>query len=84
MYFDYAGFGSDVKIDLDTDDENDAYILEMSDEDAGIYAFENWGEPPPAIMERYFDLDAFARDIRLNGDVKTFEYAGKTWVTDTV
>lgn len=81
-YFDYEAFGRDVKIDLDTEDEDDAHILEMSDADAGFYVFENWGEPSKRIMERYFDMDAFARDLRLGGDVSSFEYAGRTWTTD--
>ena len=31
------------------------------------------------LGERYFDVDAFARDMELNGDVTEFEFAGKIW-----
>jgi len=33
-------------------------------------------------LENYFDYDAFARDMELNGDVVEFEFAGQTFTAD--
>lgn len=77
-YFDYEMFGRDAKIDLDTADPDNEYAFEMSDYDYGVELTESIGEYPAF----YFDREAFARDLRLGGDVIEFEYAGSDWVTD--
>lgn len=84
MYFDYESFGRDVKYDLDSDDPNDAERLEMDDADLGEEVIRDiYGRDVPAeLVTRYFDYDAFARDLRLNSDIHEFEYGGKRWVTD--
>jgi len=83
MYFDYERFGADLEHDLDPDDEGDQYYLDMTDQKRGeeyvdSIGFESLGE----TAENYFDMDAFARDLELGGDVTEFEFAGKTWTTD--
>ena len=83
-YFDYEAFGRDVKYDLDPDTHADQARLDMDDADLGEEMLRDmYGREIPAdLAERYFDYDAFARDLKLNGDVHEFRFGGKRWVTD--
>jgi antirestriction protein len=83
-YFDYEAFGRDVKYDLDPDTHADQARLDMDDADLGEEMLRDmYGREIPAdLVERYFDYDAFARDLKLNGDVHEFRFRGTRWVTD--
>jgi antirestriction protein len=54
----------------------------IEDEDLGIDFVRDVGMESVGNAEFYFDMEAFARDLKLNGDVTEFEYLGKTWTTD--
>ncbi len=82
-YVDHERFGRDLAMDLDPDDEGDAYYLSLSDQERGeeyvdSIGFESLGD----TAEAYFDMDSFARDLQLGGDVTEFEFAGETYTTD--
>ena len=85
MYFDYEMFGRDLGFDLDPDDPDDEYYLNMSDRERGEEYVDSMGGVKALgkeIGERYFDVDSFARDVELNGDATEFEFAGTTYTTD--
>jgi antirestriction protein len=65
FYFDYDAFGHDLSIDAD---EEDSERYEgMSDEEIGMqYMDDVYGdEIPKDLVDRYFDFDAYARDVFL-------------------
>ena len=85
MYFDYEMFGRDLGFDLDPDNPDDEYYLNLSDRERGEEYVDSIGgvkELGKEIGERYFDVDSFARDVELNGDATEFTFAGSTYVTD--
>lgn len=84
MYFDYVAFGRDLKFDLDPDEPGDEYYLSLSDQERGEEYVDSMGgvKELGQVAERYFDVDAFARDAELNGDITEFDFAGDTYVTD--
>lgn len=83
MYFDYERFGRDLEQDLNADDENDQYLLDMDDEKRGETYVDDIGfESLGKTAEEYFDMDKFARDAELGGDISEFEFDGRTWTTD--
>lgn len=82
MYFDYELLGRDLGFDLDSDNPDDEYMIEMDDRERGEYWVEQVGIEGVSNPDFYFDMEAFARDMRLNGDVTEFRYLGKTWTTD--
>lgn len=77
MYFDYEHFGRDAKIDLEEDDP----AHDLSNEEYGLELVDDLGSSN-VNAEFYFDMDAFARDLRLGGDVSEFEFNDSTWTTD--
>ncbi|MBW2672229.1 MAG: antirestriction protein ArdA [Deltaproteobacteria bacterium] len=85
MYFDYETFGRDLGFDLNADDPDDEYYLNLSNQERGEEYVDSIGgvaELGKEIGERYFDVDAFARDVELGGDATEFDFAGSTYVTD--
>jgi antirestriction protein len=38
----------------------------------------------PEHLRYYFDYEAFARDMELNGDVTGFRSAGRDWVIERI
>jgi hypothetical protein len=84
MYFDYAQFGRDLKMDLDPDNPDDEFYLNMNDAEAGEEYVESAGgvEALGDTAERYFDVDSWARDMELGGDINVFDFAGTEYVTD--
>ena len=71
--------------DEDEDEAEQAVIDEydaIDDEDLGLDFARDVGYESISNAEFYFDMDAFARDMELNGDVTEFNFAGKTWTTD--
>lgn len=52
------------------------------------YLIDMYGEKyanklPEELRKQWFDLEAFAQDLDLNGEVREFEFAGKTWTAET-
>lgn len=84
QYFDYEAFGRDLAYDLDADDPDDARLLDMSDQKRGEEYVDQMGSVADLgkNAENYFDMDAFARDLELGGDVTEFDFAGTTYTTD--
>jgi len=83
MYFDYEAFGSALEQDLNPDEEGDRYYLDMNDYERGEAYVDSIGfDSLGKAAEEYFDMDKFARDLDLGGDVSEFVFAGKTWTTD--
>lgn len=84
MYFDYERFGRDLAFDLDADDEDDAYYLEMSDRERGEEYVDSMGgvDQLGKTAEEYIDLDAIVRDMEYNGEITEFDFADKTYTTD--
>jgi antirestriction protein len=81
-YFDYEAFGRDLAMDMDEDDESDAYYLSLSNQKRGEEYVDSMGsisELGPEIAKRYFDYDALARDMDIGGDVDEFDVAGTTY-----
>lgn len=69
----------------DEDEAEQAVIDEydaIDDEDLGLDFARDVGFEGIANAEFYFDMDAFARDMELNGEVTEFEFMGRTWTTD--
>lgn len=69
----------------DEDEAEQAVIDEydaIDDEDLGLDFARDVGFENIANAEFYFDVDAFARDMELNGDVTEFEFMGRKWTTD--
>lgn len=62
--------------------------LSFSEGDVKAYAesyIDDMGGPAKLgkeTLEMYFDYDAFARDMELNGDVVEFEFGGTTYTAD--
>ncbi len=82
-YFDHERFGRDLAFDMDPDDEGDAYYLSLSDQERGEEYVDSIGfESLGKAAETYFDMDSFARDLQLGGDVTEFEFGGDTYTTD--
>lgn len=83
MYFDYEQYGRDVAMDLDADSREDRHLFAMDDYERGATVIDELGfESLGKTAEDYFDMDAFARDAELGGDISEFEFAGRTWTTD--
>lgn len=63
IYFDYDTFGHDVLIDADEEDRE--RYEGMSDEEVGMQVIDDvYGDKIPAdLADRYFDYDAYARDV---------------------
>ena len=38
----------------------------------------------PENLRYYFDVERFARDMELNGDVTGFRFAGRDWVIECI
>ena len=75
-YFDYEAFGRDIRLEYYKDDDMPETAGEYwcgdedaSDEEIGEAVVDDlgWGGVGKDNMERYFDYEAFGRDIRLNG-----------------
>ena len=83
-YFDYDSFGRAVKMDLDSDDPRN----DDDDDDVGYEYVESiggvsgLGDVLGATAENYFDVDRFARDLEMSGDISVFTFAGDTYTTD--
>jgi hypothetical protein len=62
-YFDYDAFGHDLSIDADEEDRE--RYEGMSDEEIGMqYMDDVYGDKiPKDLADRYFDYDAYARDV---------------------
>jgi antirestriction protein len=62
-YFDYDAFGHDLSIDADEEDRE--RYEDMSDEEIGMqYMDDVYGDKiPKDLADRYFDYDAYARDV---------------------
>ena len=62
-YFDYDAFGHDLSIDADEEDRE--RYEGMSDEEIGMqYMDDLYGDKiPKDLADRYFDYDAYARDV---------------------
>ena len=84
MYFDYETFGRDIEMDLDPDRKEDAYYLDMTDQERGEAYVDDVGGVSELgkMAEQYFDVESYARDLELNGDVTEFDFAGTTYTTD--
>ena len=81
MYFDYEQFGRDVRLE---GVEETRHTERMSDEKFGEeYVSEVSGNDskdiPAELVERYFDMDAYARDVGYNGELHTFRMFGEDW-----
>ena len=74
----------DLEEEIDTLKESIKYYEDMSDEDYGIeFVSSMYGDVsdlPKQTQESYFDYDAVARDMELNGEIIEFEYGGNTYV----
>ena len=62
----------------------DSLSEEQAIEEYAHYFVEDMGylENVPDTVAQYFDYEAFARDLRLGGDVSAFEFGGKMFVFD--
>jgi hypothetical protein len=84
-YFNFDSFGESIKNGILTgsDDEADQErVEEMSDEEVGEEYVNDvgWDGVGDDNIKNFFDMDRYARDLELNGDVGKMEFAGKTWV----
>jgi len=82
-YFDYEKFGRDLAMDMDADDEADAYYLSLSDRKRGeeyVDSMGSVGELGKKTAEMYFDYDALVRDMEAGGDITEFDFDGNEWV----
>ena len=74
----------DLEEEIDTLKESIKYYEDMSDDDYGIeFVSSIYGDVsdlPKQTQESYFDYDAVARDMELNGEIIEFEYGGNTYV----
>jgi antirestriction protein len=57
--------------------KHDVYV-EMLVEDCGLL------DEVPENLRYYFDYEAFARDLELNGDVSGFQFAGRDWTNERI
>ena len=87
FYFDYDGFGRDLKMDgFDwlENEEDEQFFMDMSDQNLGYHfvdevygGLENMSSE---ITDSYIDYDALARDMVAGGDIDEFEYDGTDYV----
>jgi antirestriction protein len=71
FYFDYESFGSDERINMGSEEEEEMGYEDMSDEDLGYELVEQMGgldNLSQQTIEMYFDYDKFARDLELDYD----------------
>lgn len=87
FYFDYDGFGRDLKIDgFDwlENEEDEQFFMDMSDQNLGYhFVDEVYGgleHMSSEITDSYIDYDALARDMVAGGDIDEFEYDGINYV----
>ncbi len=82
-YFDYDAFGQAMEYDLDESDEGDKYYLDLAPRDRANEYVDSMGgveELGKKIIAEYFDYEAFARDLDMNGETVEFQFGGATWV----
>jgi antirestriction protein len=88
FYFDYEAFGRDLRIsgDLHDDDveEGDEWWADLDDEEIGqTFVDDHMGglsELSKETIRNYFDMEKFARDLDMSGDVSSFAFGGSDWV----
>ncbi len=61
------------------DDAEDVVIREGELVEAATEQFDEFYSDLPQSVRMYVDLDAYARDCRLNGELDEFEFAGSTY-----
>jgi antirestriction protein len=71
FYFDYESFGSDERINMGSEEEEEMGYEDMSDEDLGYELVEQMGGLDylsQQTIEMYFDYNKFARDLEMDYD----------------
>lgn len=61
------------------DDAEDVIIRKGELADAAAEQFDDLHSDLPQSVRMYVDIEAYARDCRLNGDLSKFEFAGSTY-----
>lgn len=77
-YFDAESFGRDVRIDMDTEDPDNAWAEDLTDEELGLHYLDE-GIVTSETKKRYFDVDAYTRDLFID-DYVSYKSDGKYYV----
>ena len=91
FFFDYEAFGRDLRIsgdlydpDVEDGEDGEEWWADLDDEEIGQTFVDDHmgglGELGKETIRNYFDMERFARELEMGGDVSSFTFGGSNWV----